>query len=82
LQQREVGTRQKAAARGLRYRVIVSAGRRADRVRSLFPNAFTTYSGGQAVLQVGAFGDRANAEEAAQILDSNGLNGMIETLDN
>jgi parallel beta-helix repeat protein len=82
LQQREVGTRQTAAARGLRYRVIVSAGRRADRVRSLFPNAFTTYSGGQAVLQVGAFGDRANAEEAAQILDSNGLNGMIETLDN
>jgi parallel beta-helix repeat protein len=82
LQQREVGTRQTAAARGLRYRVIVSAGRRADRVRSLFPNAFTTYSGGRAVLQVGAFGDRANAEEAAQILDSNGLNGMIETLDN
>jgi parallel beta-helix repeat protein len=82
LQQREVGSRQTAAARGLRYRVIVSAGRRADRVRSLFPNAFTTYSRGEAVLQVGAFGDRANAEEAAQILDSNGLNGMIETLDN
>jgi parallel beta-helix repeat protein len=82
LQQREVGSRQTAAARGLRYRVIVAAGRRADRVRSLFPNAFTTYSGGQAVLQVGAFGDRANAEEAAQILDSNGLNGTIETLDN
>jgi parallel beta-helix repeat protein len=82
LQQREVGSRQTAAARGLRYRVIVSAGRRADRVRSLFPNAFTTYSRGEAVLQVGAFGDRANAEEAAQILDSNGLNGTIETLDN
>jgi cell division protein FtsN len=51
-------------------------------VRSLFPGAFTTYSSGEAVLQVGAFGDRANAEEAAQILDSNGLNGTIEALDN
>jgi len=62
--------------------VVVAAGRRADRVRSLFPGAFTTYSSGEAVLQVGAFGDRANAEEAAQILDSNGLNGTIEALDN
>ncbi len=82
LQSRESGSRQSAAARGLRYRVVVAAGRRADRVRSLFPGAFTTYSSGEAVLQVGAFGDRANAEEAAQILDSNGLNGTIEALDN
>jgi len=82
LQYRESSSRQSAAVRGLRYRVVVAAGRRAERVRSLFPGAFTTYSGGEAVLQVGAFGDRTNAEEAAQILDSNGLNGTIEALDN
>ncbi len=82
LQHRESSSRQSAAARGLRYRVVVAAGSRAEQVRSLFPGAFTTYSGGEAVLQVGAFGDRANAEEAAQILDSNGLNGTIEPLDN
>jgi hypothetical protein len=83
LQYRESNNRQSAADRGLRYRVVVAAGRRAEeRVRSLFPGAFTTYSDGEAVLQVGAFGDRANAEEAAQILDSNGLNGTIEALDN
>jgi parallel beta-helix repeat protein len=82
LQNRESGSRQSAAVRGLRYRVVVAAGRRAEQVRSLFPGAFTTYSDGKAVLQVGAFGDRTNAEEAAQILDSNGLNGTIETLDN
>jgi parallel beta-helix repeat protein len=80
LQSRESSTRQNAAARGLRYRVVVAGS--ANRVRSLFPNAFTIYSGGEAVLQVGAFGDRTNAEEAAQILDSNGLKGVIETLDN
>jgi hypothetical protein len=80
LQSRESSSRQSAASRGLRYRVVVSGS--ASRVRSLFPNAFTTYSGGQAVMQVGAFGDRQNAEEAAQILESNGLNGVIETLDN
>jgi parallel beta-helix repeat protein len=80
LQSRESSTRQNAAARGLRYRVVVAGA--ANRVRSLFPNAFTIYSGGEAVLQVGAFGDRSNAEEAAQILDSNGLKGVIETLDN
>ncbi len=82
LQYRESSSRQSAVARGLRYRVVVAAGGRAEQVRSLFPGAFTTYSGGEAVLQVGAFGDRANAEEAAQILDSNGLNGTIEPLDN
>lgn len=82
LQYRESSSRQSAAVRGLRYRVVVAAGRRAEKVRSLFPGAFTTYSGGEAVLQVGAFGDRSNAEEAAQILDSNGLNGTIEALDN
>lgn len=82
LQYRESSSKQTAASRGLRYRVIVAAGRRADRVRSLFPGAFTTYSGGEAVLQVGAFGDRTNAEEAAQVLNSNGLNGTIEALDN
>jgi parallel beta-helix repeat protein len=80
LQSRESTSRQSAAARGLRYRVVVAGS--ASRVRSLFPNAFTTYSGGESVLQVGAFGDRANAEEAAQILDSNGLRAVIETLDN
>jgi parallel beta-helix repeat protein len=82
LQYRESSTRQSAAVRGLRYRVVVAAGRRTERVRSLFPGAFATYSGGEAVLQVGAFGDRTNAEEAAQILDNNGLNGTIEALDN
>lgn len=83
LQYREASTRQSAAVRGLRYRVVVAAGRRTEQqVRSLFPGAFTTYSDGKAVLQVGAFGDRTNAEEAAQILDSNGLNGTIEALDN
>jgi parallel beta-helix repeat protein len=80
LQSRESSSRQSASARGLRYRVVASGS--ASRVRSLFPNAFSTYSGGQSVMQVGAFGDRENAEEAAQILESNGLNGVIETLDN
>lgn len=66
----------------LRYRVVVEAnGDRAQEfVRSLVPSAFLTLVRGQAVMQVGAYSDRANAEEVVQMLSSKGLKVTIEPI--
>lgn len=70
------------SAMGLRYRVIVEAANKSqqDRVRSVIPGAFRTFSNGKVFMQVGAFGDRVNAEEVVQILNSRGLKGTVEQI--
>ncbi|WP_210404560.1 DUF1565 domain-containing protein [Chroococcidiopsis sp. TS-821] len=70
------------SALGLRYRVIVEAESKSkqDLVRSLIPGAFRTFSNGKVFMQVGAFGDRANANEVLQLLNSRGLKGMVEQI--
>lgn len=70
------------SALGLRYRVVVEADSRSkqDTVRSLVPGAFRTFANGKVFMQVGAFGDRVNAEEVLQLLNSRGLKGTVEQL--
>lgn len=71
-----------ATALGLRYRVVVEADNASKqaKVRSLVPGAFRTFSQGKVYMQVGAFSDRAKADEIMQTLTSNGLKGVIEQL--
>lgn len=67
---------------GLRYRVVVEAESESKQalVRSLVPGAFRTFSNGRALMQVGAFSDRANADEIRQMLSSKGLRAAIEQM--
>lgn len=64
----------------LHYRVIVEANSEKQKslVRSLVPDAFHTVFKGRSVMQVGAYSDRAYAEEMLQILKSKGLTAIIE----
>lgn len=68
---------QKTSSQG--YRVIVAANNTQEqsRVRSLYPEAFTTSYQGRSMLQVGLFSSRDNAEKAHQSLESAGLNAII-----
>ncbi|EAZ92087.1 DUF3747 domain-containing protein [Crocosphaera chwakensis] len=61
------------------YRVVVAVGSSQDRtrVRSLFPEAFSTSYQGRSMLQVGLFSDKNNAQKAEQSLKSIGLNPII-----
>ncbi|MBW4520775.1 MAG: DUF1565 domain-containing protein [Scytolyngbya sp. HA4215-MV1] len=70
-------------ALGLRYRVVVEASSEEEQlqVKALVPNAFQAFSGGRSVMQVGAFGDRANAEQLQQMLSSQGLRATVESLE-
>jgi parallel beta-helix repeat protein len=70
------------AAMGFRYRVVVEAETETTqaKVRSLVPGAFRTLSNGKAIMQAGAFSDRAQADEVLQLLTSNGLKAAIEQL--
>ncbi|MUL36489.1 DUF1565 domain-containing protein [Gloeocapsopsis dulcis] len=70
------------SALGLRYRVIIEAENKSkqDLVRSLVPGAFRMFANGKVFMQVGAFGDRANADEVLQLLNSRGLKGTVEQL--
>jgi parallel beta-helix repeat protein len=72
-----------AEALGLRYRVVVdvSSDDEQQQVKSLVPNAFQAFSGGRSVMQAGAFGDRANAEQLQQMLASQGLRATVESLE-
>ncbi|MBE9180743.1 DUF1565 domain-containing protein [Oculatella sp. LEGE 06141] len=77
-----VGSSQ-AAALGLRYRVVVEAeneGMQAQ-VRSLIPGAFRTYANGRLVMQAGAYSDRANAEDAARMLNNSGLRAIVQSVE-
>ena len=61
------------------YRVVVGVNSRQDRtrVRSLFPEAFSTSYEGRSMLQVGLFSDKNNAQKAEQSLRSIGLKPII-----
>ncbi len=70
----------RATALGLRYRVVVEAlseGEQAQ-VRAIVPGAFTVSLKGRTLLQAGAFGDQAKANELLQTLASRGLKASIE----
>lgn len=72
-----------AAALGLRYRVVIEAedeGLQAQ-VRSLIPGAFRTYANGRIVMQAGAYSDRANAEDAARLLNNSGLRAIVQSVE-
>ena len=66
----------------LHYRVVVEAESESKQalVRSLIPGAFRTFSNGRAMMQVGVFSDRVNADETLQMLTSRGLKGTIEQI--
>ena len=67
-------------ALSLRYRVVVEAhsDKEQSQVRSLVPGAFRTFSNGRVLMQVGAFSDRAKADEIQRLLSSKGLRATIE----
>jgi len=66
----------------LRYRVVVPTADRDEhaRVKAVVPDAFRTFVNGRSVIQVGAFGDRAKAEELMQSLSQQGIQVVIEEL--
>ena len=72
----------RATALGLRYRVVVEAisDREQARVKAIVPGAFMVSSRGRALVQAGAFGEQAKANELLQILTSQGLKASIEPL--
>lgn len=72
----------RATALGLRYRVMVEANNASKQanVRSLIPGAFRTVSQGRVYMQLGAFSDRAKADEMLQLAKSKGLSATIEEL--
>ncbi len=72
----------RAIALGFRYRVVVDANSSGDRQKmlSLVPDAFRTFTNGRSVMQAGAFREREQAEELLQILTVNGLNARIEDI--
>ena len=61
------------------YRVVVEAANseQQSKVRSLYPQAFSTVYRGEPVLQIGAFRDRILAETASQSLEDLGLDTHI-----
>ncbi len=67
---------------GVRYRVVVEAisNREQAQVKAIVPGAFTVSSRGRALMQAGAFGEQAKANELLQILTSQGLKASIESL--
>ncbi|MBD1882523.1 DUF1565 domain-containing protein [Microcoleus vaginatus] len=70
------------SALGLRYRVVVDANSSGDRqkIQSLVPGAFRSFSRGRSVMQAGAFREREKAEELLQMLTANGWNARIEEI--
>ncbi|MCC3571554.1 MAG: DUF1565 domain-containing protein [Microcoleus sp. PH2017_29_MFU_D_A] len=72
----------RASALGFRYRVVVDAESSGDRQKmlSLVPDAFRTFTNGRSVIQAGVFQEREKAEELLQILTANGLNARIEDI--
>ena len=72
----------RATSLGLRYRVVVEAESASKQafVRSVVPGAFRTFANGRVLMQVGAFGERAKADEMLQLVKSKGLRAAIEQL--
>jgi parallel beta-helix repeat protein len=68
-----------SAAVKLPYRVVVDADdRQQTQLRAAFPNAFRTSIKGRSLIQVGAFGDRAKADQLMQTLSSQGIQARME----
>lgn len=69
----------RAAALGLRYRVIVNATSSSEqaRVRRIVSDAFRTQINGRMVMQVGAFATQDKVDEMMQLLQRNGLTGVV-----
>jgi parallel beta-helix repeat protein len=69
-----------STAIGLRYRVMVVAPNPDEqaKVKSLVPGAFRTSANGRTLMQAGAFGDRAKADEMAEFLSGNGFKAQVE----
>ncbi len=67
---------------GMRYRVVVEADSKGkqDFVRSVVPGAFRTFANGKVLMQVGAYKDRAEADEMMRRITSKGLRGILEEL--
>lgn len=62
-----------------RYRVFVNAvdQKQQKAVKSLVPDSFRSSYQGKPVLQVGAFQDRAKADEVIDLLNRNGINSIL-----
>ncbi len=74
-----VGSLSRPTATPQGYRVVVAVNSSSDksRVRSLYPEAFSTSYQGRSMLQVGLFSDKNNAEKAEQSLKNVGLKPII-----
>ncbi|MGF1479443.1 MAG: DUF3747 domain-containing protein [Cyanophyceae cyanobacterium] len=60
------------------FKVLVSASSsQAPKVRSLYPDAFSTTHNGQAMIQVGVFSSRDRVNVVLQSLDELGLTGLV-----
>jgi parallel beta-helix repeat protein len=72
----------RAVATSLRFRVVVEADSdsQQSQVRAIVPDAFPVSLRGRPLMQAGAFGDRAKADELLQSLLNQGLKATIEQL--
>jgi hypothetical protein len=71
------------SAVGVRYRVIANPNTEMQQaqLQGEFPNAFPILSKGRRVLQLGAFSDRAKADQLVQTLTSQGVVATLETVE-
>lgn len=67
----------------VKYRVVVVAidETQQEQVRAIVPDAFPVVYRGQRVLQAGAFGDRAKADQLVASLSTQGLQAIIEPME-
>lgn len=75
--------RRPTAPSGPRYRVFVKVqgqSEKANQVKNLVPEAFLAKYRGQAVMQVGVFNDRAQADGLLEGLRQNDIQGTLEVL--
>jgi parallel beta-helix repeat protein len=72
-----------AASVVVKYRVVVVAvdETQQEQVRAIIPDAFPVVYRGQRVLQAGAFGDRAKADQLVASLNTQGLQAIIEPME-
>lgn len=66
----------------VKYRVVVVAtdNSQQEQLRAIVPDAFPVVYRGQRLMQAGAFGDRAKADELVASLNTQGLQAIIEPL--
>jgi hypothetical protein len=62
-----------------RYRVYVKTANNSQRqaVKKIVPDSFRSFYQGQPMMQVGAFQDRAQADEVIDLLNRNGINSIL-----